>query len=343
MQKYALFLAILLLPISASAESFINRRDGYLLIWESIRRPAYQTQHASFEDIEEGTEGATEIIYGKRRGIIDKQQVRFRPWDPLTLKQALIWMYRTRNVAELPDMQWEHLEAMHARYPLVDAIEERNIESVEELLILMRELDRQLAYEEHEVSFYADDFHGKGTAFGETFDMNDITAAHRSLPHNTLVKVTNVANGKTVTVRINDRGPYIDGRNMDLSAGAFGQIASHGTGLIRARFLRLGDKDMVDQCSESARRYHRRITRDVRFHRGLPHSWTAGQQLSLGSTKSFVVRSVTYPDGFRARIQDFVLPEERFHFTPSTPGEYRFVIGTIDGRRREMIMRVQSC
>lgn len=69
-------------------------------------------------------------------------------------------------------------------------------------------------------SYYADKFHGRKTANGETFDMYDYTAAHKELPFNTMIKVTNLNNGKTVVVRINDRGPFIKGREIDLSKGA---------------------------------------------------------------------------------------------------------------------------
>jgi rare lipoprotein A len=69
-------------------------------------------------------------------------------------------------------------------------------------------------------SFYADRFHGNTTANGERFDMHGYTAAHRSLPFGTLVRVTNPDNGRNVIVRINDRGPYRQGRIIDLSLEA---------------------------------------------------------------------------------------------------------------------------
>ncbi len=69
-------------------------------------------------------------------------------------------------------------------------------------------------------SFYSDDFHGKKTANGEVFDMHKLTAAHRSFPFNTKVRVTNLDNGKSCVVRVNDRGPFKLERIMDLSLGA---------------------------------------------------------------------------------------------------------------------------
>jgi rare lipoprotein A len=79
------------------------------------------------------------------------------------------------------------------------------------------------------VSYYAD---GSHTANGETFDPNGLTAAHKTLPFNTMVRVTNPANGKSVTVRINDRGPFVSNRCLDLAKGAFVKIASVSTGVI---------------------------------------------------------------------------------------------------------------
>lgn len=69
-------------------------------------------------------------------------------------------------------------------------------------------------------SWYGADFHGLATASGEVYDMEALTGAHRTLPLGTVVKVTNVVNGKQVLVRINDRGPYVKGRIVDLSRAA---------------------------------------------------------------------------------------------------------------------------
>jgi rare lipoprotein A (peptidoglycan hydrolase) len=88
-------------------------------------------------------------------------------------------------------------------------------------------------------SYYADDFHGKKTANGEKFNMNDFTAAHPRIRFNTLLKVTNLDNGKEVTVRINDRGPYVGGRIVDLSRAAAQKIdmVKNGTANIKAEVI----------------------------------------------------------------------------------------------------------
>jgi rare lipoprotein A len=82
-------------------------------------------------------------------------------------------------------------------------------------------------------SFYSD---GQRTANGEYFNPNDFTAANRTLPFNTRVRVTNVANGKATVVRINDRGPFVYSRCLDLSRAAFGAIASLGAGVITVKY-----------------------------------------------------------------------------------------------------------
>jgi peptidoglycan lytic transglycosylase len=74
------------------------------------------------------------------------------------------------------------------------------------------------------------------TASGELFDRDDFTAAHPTLAFDTQVRVTNAANGLSVLVRINDRGPFIPGRCLDLTPAAFAEIASLSSGVIQARY-----------------------------------------------------------------------------------------------------------
>ncbi|KPZ54221.1 RlpA-like protein precursor [Pseudoalteromonas sp. P1-13-1a] len=81
-------------------------------------------------------------------------------------------------------------------------------------------------------SYYANKYHGRTTANGETFSQNASTAAHLDLPFGTKVKVKNLANNKSVIVRINDRGPYVRGRVIDLSLGMFKKIADPKVGVI---------------------------------------------------------------------------------------------------------------
>ena len=82
-------------------------------------------------------------------------------------------------------------------------------------------------------SYYGKRFHGRTTANGERFNMNAMTTAHKSLPFGTKVKVTNRNNGKSVVVRINDRGPYHGNRVIDLSRGAAAKIGMLNSGTAR--------------------------------------------------------------------------------------------------------------
>ncbi len=90
-------------------------------------------------------------------------------------------------------------------------------------------------------SFYGDDYHGRPTSSGEIFNMNALTAAHKTLPFGTMVEVTNLSNGRKVTVRINDRGPYIDGREIDLSKAAAEQLDMLKTGTARVSMRLAGN------------------------------------------------------------------------------------------------------
>lgn len=89
-------------------------------------------------------------------------------------------------------------------------------------------------------SWYGPGFHGRRTASGEKFNQNALTAAHRSLPFGTRVKVTNLNNGRSVVVRINDRGPHVRGRIVDLSAGAARVIGLKSSGVAPVRIQILG-------------------------------------------------------------------------------------------------------
>lgn len=82
-------------------------------------------------------------------------------------------------------------------------------------------------------SWYGPYFHGRETANGERYNMYGMTAAHKTLPFNTRLKVT--YKGKTVVVRINDRGPYIKGRDLDLSYGAAKRLGMTGAGVVTVR------------------------------------------------------------------------------------------------------------
>ena len=92
-------------------------------------------------------------------------------------------------------------------------------------------------------SWYGPNFHGKLTANGEVYDMYGVTAAHKTLTLGTVVRVTNLDNGKSLILRINDRGPYVDGRILDCSFGAAKKLGFHdqGTANVEIKIIEEGD------------------------------------------------------------------------------------------------------
>jgi rare lipoprotein A len=96
-------------------------------------------------------------------------------------------------------------------------------------------------------SWYGPRFHGKRTASGEIFNQHDFTAAHRTLPWGSKVKVTNTANGKSVEVRINDRGPFGRGRIIDLSRAAARALGMVGSGITTVRIESLSDSEKANE------------------------------------------------------------------------------------------------
>lgn len=110
-------------------------------------------------------------------------------------------------------------------------------------------------------SWYGSDFHGKKTATGEIYNMYAMTAAHKTLPLGTRVKVTNLENGRSVYLLVNDRGPFVRGRDIDLSYGAAQKLGSVEKGVIKVRITAVGtapapaDRTIV----AAADRFHVRV------------------------------------------------------------------------------------
>jgi len=96
-------------------------------------------------------------------------------------------------------------------------------------------------------SYYGPKFHGKLTANGEIFDMYGVTAAHKEFPFNTVTRVTNENNGKSLIIRINDRGPYVGDRILDCSFGAAKKLGfvSEGTAPVKIEILEWGDGEYM--------------------------------------------------------------------------------------------------
>jgi rare lipoprotein A len=99
--------------------------------------------------------------------------------------------------------------------------------------------------EEGNASWYGNPFNGRRASNGEIYDMYKLTAAHRTLPFDTMVRVTNLNNGKSTTVRITDRGPFVANRVIDLSLAAAREIESVGPGVVPVRIEVLGNVDVT--------------------------------------------------------------------------------------------------
>ena len=105
--------------------------------------------------------------------------------------------------------------------------------------------ERDLTYDDTGIgSWYGDEFAGKLTANGEIFDPELVTAAHKTLPMPSVVRVTNLDNGKSLVVRINDRGPFVAGRIIDLSREAARRIGYKDNGLARVRVQLLAEQSL---------------------------------------------------------------------------------------------------
>ncbi|ULQ60634.1 septal ring lytic transglycosylase RlpA family protein [Brucepastera parasyntrophica] len=105
--------------------------------------------------------------------------------------------------------------------------------------------------EEAIASFYADEFNGRPTSSGEIFNMNDFTAAHKTLPFGTLLEVTNLDNGQSVIVRVNDRGPFAPGRELDVSKAAAEKLDMLTTGTARVSIIKITLEDAAERMNAS--------------------------------------------------------------------------------------------
>jgi rare lipoprotein A len=114
-----------------------------------------------------------------------------------------------------------------------------------------KQVNKTKPYQVGTASWYGQNFQGKETASGEKYQMFDMTAAHLTLPMGSYVRVTNLRNGKAVVVRINDRGPIVPGRIIDLSYGAAQALQMRAHGLQRVRLDLVEPSIMVAKAGQS--------------------------------------------------------------------------------------------
>ena len=105
-----------------------------------------------------------------------------------------------------------------------------------------------------QASYYAEKYHGRKTANGETFNMYAMTCAHKTLPFGTILRVTNLKNNKTVDVRVNDRGPFVKGREIDVSKAAAQKLGMIKTGTASVRIEIVDKNASVSQVSKSTQK-----------------------------------------------------------------------------------------
>lgn len=155
-------------------------------------------------------------------------------------------------------------------------------------------------------SWYGPDFHGKKTSNGETYNMYDMTAAHKTLPMNTIVKVLNKKNGLTTVVRINDRGPFVDSRIIDLSNSAAKKIdmLRDGTAPVEIEILGFAsvDSKVIPTSEELKKSVH-----DVSLE---------GFAIQIGAFSKiegalFTQKKYDNIDGYKTIIKDVQVDEKR--------------------------------
>ena len=235
----------------------VNRAEALkiLLLGSGILVPEIQTQEI-FPDVLSDAWYGKYVAKAKNLGIVsgDATTGLFRPGDTVNLAEALKMLLKTNSV-ESPtpksnpyaDVPLEAWFAPYFEYARVSRLlDQTTDQAVMPATGVSRAVLAELMYRftknrelvpDGKASYYGAQFHGKTTANGEVFDASAMTAAHRTLPFNSWVKVTNVANGKSVLVCINDRGPYVTDaeRIIDLSKAAFEQISPLSAGVIRVR------------------------------------------------------------------------------------------------------------
>jgi rare lipoprotein A (peptidoglycan hydrolase) len=142
-------------------------------------------------------------------------------FDGRVLSQDKVTTSEAEKIAETVRQKAERTENAEGRQDLVK----------DKVTVKQGDHGKPVVEQVGEASFYGPGFHGKKTATGEKFDQNEMTAAHPTLPLGSQATVTNLGNGNSVDVKINDRGPYVKGRDIDLSKGAAKELGMTADGV----------------------------------------------------------------------------------------------------------------
>ncbi len=238
-------------------DQLVNRAEALkiLLLGSDVLVPEIQPQEI-FPDVIHGTWYAKYAMKAKNLAIVkgDDGTGMFRPGDTVNLAEALKMLLKTNNIespASASNPYWDvSKDAWFGPYfeygRLAGLLDQSSNENVYPATPVTRGLLAELMYRlatndfiiaDGKASYYGEKFHGKTTASGEIFDASAFTAAHLTYSFGTRLKVTSVETGKTVIVRINDRGPYVSDPNriIDLSKAAFEYIAPLSRGIIEVK------------------------------------------------------------------------------------------------------------
>lgn len=238
-------------------DQLVNRVEALkiILLGSEVLVPEIQEQEI-FPDVMHGSWYAKYTVKAKNLGIVkgDDNTGMFRPGDTVNLAEALKMLLETGDIStEYPDSNpyWDvSSDAWFAPYfnyaQSISLLDESSDENVYPATPVTRSMLAELMYRltlkpegytEGQASYYGEAFHGRTTASGDVFDASGFTAAHKTLPFNTWLKVTNLENNEHVYVRINDRGPYVGDRVIDLSKAAFEAISPLSRGVINVSFV----------------------------------------------------------------------------------------------------------
>lgn len=160
--------------------------------------------------------------------------------------------------------------------------------------------------EEGVASWYGPGFHGKATANGETFNQYAMTAAHKILPLGTQVRVTRLDTGRSILVRVNDRGPFVDDRVIDLARGAANRLGIVGTGTARVRVQAVGDLAAATPSGDIKGKYYIQIgsfgqkANAGKLAQALAKAGRTGR-LFFGNNKMWNVQAGPWPDSGAAQ------------------------------------------
>ena len=299
-------------------DATVNRAEALkiILLGSKMLVPEIAEQDI-FPDVLYGTWYGKYVAKAKNLGIVngDDNTGMFRPGDTINLAEIVKILLEANNIEPITEMNRRPYadvptEAWYAPYfAYADSIhlleEDENYNVFPAMPVtrgLMAQLIYQLAmkpegYQEGEASYYGEKFHGKGTASGEVFDASKFTAAHRTLPFGTWLRVRNLTNGKETYVRVNDRGPYAGGDNriIDLSKAAFESIASLSSGLINVSITPVSgppggfeDSEASAACSglPALNYYSENTFENISLNTSLPNAYLADEVFFVEGTSA---------------------------------------------------------